>query len=94
MPISETPQQESPLELAVAFVRWDYESVEDERWVAVVLVGGEEFRVYVDTAVLEVTPSGCAKRSRFKWEDYMLENVGGDVARAAMLCAVAVALQT
>jgi hypothetical protein len=92
--LAHVEQAQEPIDFAVSFKRWEYANHDDERWIAVVVVRDEEFRVYSDTETLAVEPNGCATRSVFGWNDYMLENVKGDVARACMLCALAVALQT
>lgn len=72
-----------------------YAKPEDERWTVEVeffahTLNRETFRVYIDTHQLHVSPSGCAKRNTFGWEDWIFENLDGDVEAAAMIAALAV----
>jgi hypothetical protein len=93
VPASGDVQAQEPVQMTVTFKGWEWENVDDERWIAKVFCGGTDFRVYVDTMNIEVSPNGCAARTLFNWNDYLLENVKGDVARACMICVLAVALQ-
>ncbi len=85
------------MKISAEFVRFEYSNAEDERWIALVrgesALGVTEFRVYADTANLEVEPSGTAKRARFAWDDWAFENTGGSVESASVLAVLCVLAQ-
>lgn len=60
-----------------------------EHWIVNVSVNGEEFLVYVDSAGMEVTPSGTVNRPEFSWTNWIFEN-SSEIMSAAVIAALAV----
>ncbi len=60
-----------------------------EKWIIGVTVNGEEFLVYMDSAGMEVDPSGTVKRPEFSWTNWIFENAA-DLESAAAIAVLAV----
>jgi hypothetical protein len=52
------------------------------------------YKVRMTEEEIYVQPSGPVPRDSFQWRDYMLDNIKGDVKRAAIMAALAVHLDT
>lgn len=88
------------MKIQIDFLKYEYENIEASRWITKVRVqidrlthvSDEEFTVYADSEWLEVWPSGTAKRSKFKWNDWALANANGSVEAASCIVALLVAV--
>ncbi len=83
-------QDVSKQQIQAAVLGFTYCSDDDEVWILQVQVGEKQHTVYVDTARIEVSNSHSdILRTYYNWNDHMLENCRGQVATAALLCAIA-----
>ena len=74
-----------------------YENTTDEKWIVEVtikLLGANPriVRAYVDDSDIIIEPSGTAKRCEFGWNDWIFENIGGNIHSGAAMAALAVVM--
>ncbi len=90
VPENPATQELTNLKLQAQAIEFVYSSDDDEVWILDIGINNQVYRVYVDSNNIEVSNSHTlVKRTNYRWDDYMLTNVYGQVAAAAFLCAIA-----